>query len=123
IHQAIQMPKEEQIRRNTLMQKRLKRYNVEKWAKDFMKALERTREIKPAFKALRITDDIEEKIITRFNNSKNRILFLDYDGTLVDFVDKPDQARPDTELKDLVSKLNNLKHTKVVLISGRDKET
>lgn len=123
IHQAIKMPKEEQIRRNTIMQKRLKRYSVVKWANDFMKALERTRELKPAYKALKISEEIEEMIFNRFKNAKNRIFFLDYDGTLVDFVDKPDQAMPDQDLMDLVSRLNKLNKTKVVLISGRDKET
>lgn len=123
IHQAIQMPQEEQIRRNTVLQKRLKRYSVEKWAADFMKALEKTKEVKPAYKAVRISENVEEKILERFQKAKNRVFFLDYDGTLVDFVDKPENAQPDGELMDLITTLTKLKHTKVVLISGRDKET
>jgi trehalose 6-phosphate synthase/phosphatase len=74
IHQAIKMPKEEQVRRNTVLQKRLKRYSVEKWADDFMSALEKTKEIKPAFKAVRINEEVEDKILKRFQNAKNRIL-------------------------------------------------
>lgn len=123
IHQAIEMPQEEQIRRNTVLQTRLKRYSVEKWASDFMKALERTRETKPAFKSVRISEDVEEKILKRFKSAKQRIFFLDYDGTLVDFVDKPENAKPDEDLMELIITLNKLKKTKVVLISGRDKET
>lgn len=123
IHKAIQMPKEEQIRRNTFLQKRLKRYNVEKWAQDFMKALQKTYENKPAYEALPVSKEVEEKFLNRFSKAKNRVFFLDYDGTLVNFVDKPEDAKPDKQLLDLITTLNELKKTKVVLISGRDKET
>lgn len=123
IHMAVQMPKEEQIRRNTIIQHRLKRYSVERWASDFMKALEKTKELKRDFNAIKITEEIEEKILTRFKNAKNRVFFIDYDGTLVDFVDKPSHAFPDEPLLQLVNQLNELKRTKIVLISGRDKNT
>lgn len=123
IYQAINMPVEEQKERNLTLQKRLKRYSVEKWANDFMKALVKTQDNKFAYKAIPITEEVEDKIFERFRNAKNRIFFLDYDGTLVDFVDKPEMAKPDQELLDLITTLNALDRTKVVLISGRDKET
>lgn len=122
IYLAINMPKEEQIRRNTELQKRLKRYSVERWASDFMKALEKTRN-HLHYKAIPIDQEVETKILERFKKARNRVFFLDYDGTLVNFVDKPDQAKPDEELLELISTLNSLERTKVVLISGRDKET
>lgn len=123
INQAIKMPKEEQIRRNTILQKRLKRYSVEKWANDFMKALAKSKENQPAFKAIRVSENVELEILERFRKSKKRIFFLDYDGTLVNFEDKPDQAWPDEELLDLIRNVSELRDTKVVLISGRDKES
>lgn len=123
IYQAINMPKEEQVRRNLQLQKRLKRYSVERWASDFMKALEKTKENRATYKAIPIDREVEEKILERYKKGQNRVFFLDYDGTLVNFVDKPDQAKPDKDLLDLITTLNSLKRTKVVLISGRDKET
>ncbi len=123
ILQAIQMPKEEQIRRNILLQKRLKRYNVVRWANDFMKALDKTKENQPAFKATHISQVIEEKILASYKNAKNRIFFLDYDGTLVGFEDKPNLAKPDEQLLEIINTVSKIKNTKVVLISGRDKET
>ncbi len=123
IKQAIEMPKAEQIRRNKQLQKRLKRYGVEKWAADFMKALLRTGENRQSSKAKEISSGIKENILNNFKNAENRILFLDYDGTLVDFVDTPDQAKPDEELINIIKKLNSIKNTKLVIISGRDKET
>ncbi|PRX51924.1 bifunctional alpha,alpha-trehalose-phosphate synthase (UDP-forming)/trehalose-phosphatase [Salegentibacter salegens] len=121
--QAIEMPEEEQKQRNKILQKRLKRYSVEKWANDFMKALDETSQDRDAFKARRISSKVSDEILEKFKNAKNRILFLDYDGTLVNFTDKPEKAKPDQELIDLVHKLNQSENTDVVLISGRDKDT
>lgn len=123
IKTGIEMPKEEQMRRTEVLQKRLKRYSVEKWAKDFMKALEKTKENKPPFQARQVIGDVREHIIKRFKSAEKRILFLDYDGTLVDFTDKPEDAKPDQELIDLITNLGNLENTTVVLVSGRDKNT
>ncbi|MBZ9729353.1 bifunctional alpha,alpha-trehalose-phosphate synthase (UDP-forming)/trehalose-phosphatase [Salegentibacter sp. JZCK2] len=121
--QAIEMPEEEQQQRNKTLQKRLKRYSVEKWASDFMQALKDTSQGRDAFKATRVSSKVSDDILEKFKNAKNRILFLDYDGTLVNFTDKPEKAKPDQELIDLVHKLNQSENTNVILISGRDKDT
>jgi trehalose 6-phosphate synthase/phosphatase len=123
IDQAIQMPPEEQKKRVTILQKRLKRYNVEKWANDFMYALEKTKDSRTIFQAKLISEKIQQEIIEKFKKAKNRILFLDYDGTLVNFVNNPEHAFPDESLISLIQSLTELKNTKVVLISGRDKES
>ena len=123
IHQAIEMPLGEQKKRVSILQKRLKRYNVEKWANDFMNALENTKESRTVFKAKLISENIQTEIIEKFKQAKNRILFLDYDGTLVNFVTNPEQAFPDESLISIIKSLTELKNTKVILISGRDKES
>ncbi len=123
IKQAIVMPEEEQKRRINVLQTRLKRYSVEKWANDFMKALEKTKDNTPAFKAKQVTGETYDYILNRFKKAKNRIFFIDYDGTLVDFVDKPENAKPDESLLELIRELNECENTQVVLISGRDKNT
>lgn len=123
IKQALEMPVEEQKKRNAFLQERLKRYNVEKWANDFMESLKETKGSNKIYLAKEINNEISEKILSDYNEASNRILFLDYDGTLVDFVDKPEDAKPDEKLLKLIKKLNDQKNTDVVLISGRDKET
>ncbi|MGY5849739.1 bifunctional alpha,alpha-trehalose-phosphate synthase (UDP-forming)/trehalose-phosphatase [Salegentibacter sp. F14] len=123
LKQALHMSKDEQIQRNKMLQKRLKRYSVEKWANDFMKALANTKENRDASQSIRISPKVSSQILDRYKNAKRRILFLDYDGTLVNFTDKPEKAKPDNELIELISKLNKGNKTDVVLISGRDKHT
>ena len=123
IKTALDMPVELQIAANDLMQERLKSYTVEKWASEFIQALVHTQEIKNQFMGKIMNQDIKLKILDQYGNSRNSILFLDYDGTLVDFNPDPKKAFPDNELYDILDKLAERKNTEVVLISGRDKDT
>ena len=62
------------------------------------------------------------ELIEKFKNSKSRLIFLDYDGTLVEFNDDPLKATPDGELHEIIQRLTQFENTKVVVISGRTKE-
>ena len=123
LKKAIQMPEEEQIERNTIMQKRLQRYNIDRWASDFLNSLKKVQEDKDKYIAKKMNSSIEKKIRTNYDKAGKRILFLDYDGTLVGFKDKPIDASPDKELYEILDKLAANPKNEVVLISGRDKET
>lgn len=120
---AITMPREEQIARNMFLQNRLERYNVEVWANEFMGALNRKREGNDTFISQKMSDTILSKITKNYSKSKKRLLFLDYDGTLVGFDKDPQKASPDEELYALLDKLHQQENTTLFLISGRDKQT
>jgi trehalose 6-phosphate synthase/phosphatase len=117
------MPLEEQIERNTILQKRLKRYNVEKWATDFLNGMEEVRQNEQNYKGKRLTSSNKNRIVKNICKSDNRIFFLDYDGTLTGFEDNPKHAKPDQDLYDLLDELSKNPKNRVVLISGRDKNT
>jgi len=123
IKEALLMPENEQIERNTVLQNRLKRYNIEKWVKDYLNSLEGVGKLREKYYAKKITDPIEEKIINDYKKAASRILFLDYDGTLVGFHRIPESAVPDEELYGILDKLSADSKNKVVLISGRAKDT
>ncbi|MEP0480440.1 MAG: trehalose-6-phosphate synthase, partial [Nonlabens sp.] len=123
IKEAIEMPVSEQKKRNKYMQSRLKRYNVEKWAEDFMNKLKSIKRTEELVKTKLLNSNRKEKILHRYKESKNRIFFLDYDGTLRGFVNDPNEASPDEKILNLVRSLNNLPRTEVVIISGRDADT
>lgn len=123
LKQAINMPKEEQIQRNSFLQNRLSRYNVEAWAQDFMKSLTQQIEEPNEFISQKLTPTILDQIGTEYQKAKKRLLFLDYDGTLVGFHKDPQKASPDPELYELLDSLANQENTTLFLISGRDKET
>lgn len=123
LFKAINMPVEEQKSRNAILQKRLERYNVEKWATDFMKALTDQREKDPAYVTRRLSVDHMNIILRDYRNAKKRLLFIDYDGTLTGFHEDPQKAGPDEGLYDLLDRFKELENTVTFLISGRDKDT
>lgn len=121
IKSALEMSDEEKIAINDVLNKRLKRYNVNLWAEEFLKALDRSVE-----ESAQITKSIEydnKTIIDAFFNAQKRLIFLDYDGTLVGFKSIPKQAKPDIELKELLYKLIEDPKNTVVVVSGRDHHT
>jgi trehalose 6-phosphate synthase/phosphatase len=123
LHQAINMPLEEQVARNTPMQKRLERYDVERWAQDFMDSLLAQKQQDAPYVASKLTLDHIDTLMEQYRKARNRILFLDYDGTLAGFKNDPSKVVPDAELIALLDALNAHARTDVFLISGRDKET
>lgn len=60
-------------------------------------------------------------ILNAYRSSKNRLLLLDYDGTLVPFAPQPDQAKPAAKTLSVISKIADDKRNTVIIISGRDK--
>jgi len=123
LKKAIEMPEEEQINNNSLIQKRLRHYNQEKWAHDFLESLISVKKIQEFNLTRRLSIVIKNEIITRYNNASKKIFLLDYDGTLQGFYKEPQKAKPDEELYNILDRLSNEKSNKIVIISGRDKET
>ena len=120
---AIMMPVEEQERRNKVLQKRLKRYNVDRWARDFMKGLADVKKLQQTYLTKKINIERKKDIINDYHKTHNRIFLLDYDGTLAGFKKNPADAKPDQELYSILKKLSANTQNNVVIISGRDKET
>lgn len=120
---ALEMPREEQIRRNRIMKKRLERYDVTKWGDDFLTRLKEVKEEQRAMSARILPIRIRERMVREFRSASRRILFLDYDGTLVDFSPDPYNVRPSKELLELLRNLDEQPATKIVIASGRDRKT
>ncbi|WP_411767085.1 bifunctional alpha,alpha-trehalose-phosphate synthase (UDP-forming)/trehalose-phosphatase [Winogradskyella sp. A3E31] len=123
LNRALTMPLEEQKSRMKILQKRLKRYTVEKWAEEFFKSLEATNQVQEVVVSKKFNVTVENQLITDFKKAKNRLILLDYDGTLVGFKDNPQDAKPDKELYSLLDGFEEQENTNLCLISGRDKET
>ncbi|MAN28362.1 MULTISPECIES: bifunctional alpha,alpha-trehalose-phosphate synthase (UDP-forming)/trehalose-phosphatase [Mesonia] len=121
LKQAYEMPLIEQKSRNRTIQKRLKRYGIKKWSSEFIKALEATKVNHISKKAKQLDERTKTYITEQLNNATNKILFLDFDGTLVNFQDDPEKVAPDQDVYEIIEKLKN-KNCDVVIISGRDKE-
>jgi trehalose 6-phosphate synthase/phosphatase len=118
----LSMPIEEKTARNKIMHQRLKRYTVEVWAADFLKQLKSTCEDADVIELPKPIETYRDEIEKAYRSAKKRILFLDYDGTLVGFKAIPEQANPDDELKEMLRSLAMDPKNTVILISGRDRK-
>jgi trehalose 6-phosphate synthase/phosphatase len=123
IKDALEIPVEMQRRQNEIMQTRLKDYDIIKWANEFINELNIVYEERIKFHANILTSSARKELVLEYKNAGSKIVFLDYDGTLVPFVEDPQKAIPDEEILDLLMLLKSSPDTEVVLISGRDKNT
>jgi trehalose 6-phosphate synthase/phosphatase len=123
IAQALEMPADEQVRRIGAMQERLQRYDIVRWAEDFLESLEKIKNKQNSLRAKLIGPEDRQKLLCDFRVAKRRLLALDYDGTLVPLDQTPELAQPTVETYELLEKLARLPGTCVAVISGRDRET
>lgn len=124
LKQALEMPLSEQKKRITALQKRLSRYNIKRWANDFMNSFENASihpEIAPHCD--KMNEAAIDEMLYHFRAAEKSIVLLDYDGTLVPFKDDPSAAVPDEELYNTLDEILKNKNTEVVIISGRDRDT
>ncbi|TAK06795.1 bifunctional alpha,alpha-trehalose-phosphate synthase (UDP-forming)/trehalose-phosphatase [bacterium] len=123
LNEALGLSTEEQVRRNEAMQNRLRRYDVSRWAEDFINDMLRVTKNQETFYARMLTPAAKEQLLRRFQKSEKRLILLDYDGTLAPFTSSPHGAKPTDELLSLLRALSENAKSEVVLISGRDRDT
>jgi trehalose 6-phosphate synthase/phosphatase len=119
LEQALAMAVAEQVRRNRLLQERLRRYNVVRWAEDFVQALVGTQKTEAARRARVLSGQVQAGLIQQYRSAARRALLLDYDGTLVPFVEDPTMAKPDQEVLELLATLAATAGNDVAIVSGR----
>ena len=120
---ALAVPEEEQIEVNRIMQKRLQRYNVKRWAEEFIDRLLQTKKLQEEVEIKMLSHEARDELISDFTKSNQRLIILDYDGTLVPFSGRPEWARPGNEVTGLLKELAGDSRNEVILISGRIKDT
>ncbi|WDF80995.1 bifunctional alpha,alpha-trehalose-phosphate synthase (UDP-forming)/trehalose-phosphatase [Mucilaginibacter sp. KACC 22773] len=122
ILQAINMPLDEQKKRMIPMRQLVAKFNIRHWVKIFMDRLKEVKLMQRSLQTRHVSNTTEQSIINRYSKTKKRIIFLDYDGTLVGFRSDIEQASPDKELYHIIQKLTEDPANQVVLISGRKHE-
>ncbi len=123
LREAIEMPQEEQERRMRSMRQVIAKFDIHHWVRIFMAKLHEVKELQQSMYARRIGNMTRKTILESYSGAQKRLFFLDYDGTLVGFKTNIDQAKPDTELYDLISRLSSDPANDVVIVSGRDCNT
>jgi len=118
INRALEMPDDERRMRIEMMQPRLQKQHSGVWARRYLQDLDKVpnRENQAPVVELK---PLAADLAARVRSGQKLGLFLDYDGTLREFVDVPDQAVPDDELPGLLRELASHDRVSVAVVSGR----
>ncbi|MGZ5134469.1 MAG: bifunctional alpha,alpha-trehalose-phosphate synthase (UDP-forming)/trehalose-phosphatase [Flavitalea sp.] len=123
INTALTMPLQEQGERMSMMQERLKQYDVVRWVNDFLEQLENIKQFQEKTSVRLLSPNQIKTILSEFEASSKRCILLDYDGTLTPFTNIPSKAEPSMDVLDVLTKLSLDPRNDIVIISGRDTET
>jgi trehalose 6-phosphate synthase/phosphatase len=122
IAKALDMPLPERRAVLERMQRRLQTYDVFAWTEDFFDTMDRVKQEQHVLKVRLISRSIENQIVEKYEKAARRIVFLDYDGTLVPFSRDPEAAVPDEQMLARLKRLATDPRNTAVIISGRKQE-
>jgi trehalose 6-phosphate synthase/phosphatase len=123
IKKGLEMNVQQQAKNMITMQNRLKSYDVNAWAEDFITQLFAIKEKQKDYEIRFIDNETRALLIDQYKNSQKRLFLLDYDGTLLPFSSIPTQAVPGEELTRLLLDLSQNERNNIYVISGRDSNT
>ncbi len=121
--EALEMPLEEQEHRLLQMQEKLRQYDVKHWAATFIKEQQKLQQKNKMHHTTHLSGEALDAVAESYEQAEKRLLFVDYDGTLMDFDPDPQAVSPDDEVLDVLAKLAADAQNTVVINSGRDKTT
>jgi trehalose 6-phosphate synthase/phosphatase len=67
--------------------------------------------------------EIQESLFDSYRRASRRQLWLDYDGSLVPFADRPEEAAPSSSVIEVLQQLTMDDRNQLIVISGRDAVT
>jgi trehalose 6-phosphate synthase/phosphatase len=119
VERALALDEDDRRQRMKALHARVLRNNVFWWGDGFLRSLEeavaeRGRYIDTQPKRLPVAE-----IEAAYLNSSRRFLILDYDGTLVPYAKRPQQAVPPSSVTSLLTALAAERNNCVALVSGR----
>ncbi|NNB87710.1 bifunctional alpha,alpha-trehalose-phosphate synthase (UDP-forming)/trehalose-phosphatase [Corallococcus exiguus] len=118
IEQALEMPRPERQERMRNLRAGVKARDVHWWVASF---LDRLQGLPSVAEKPPLPDGM--LALDKLKGPGRKVLFLDYDGTLVGFAPTPELAAPDAELMTLLQELCARPDISVHIVSGRPRET
>lgn len=115
IQRGLEMPESEQKQRMTAMREHLQNHTVFRWSHDFLTAFTDVTRQQPELE----TDLPVQTFVNAFEEASQRLLLLDFDGTLAPIVNNPADACPSASLSHTLAHL--AESSDLVVISGRNR--
>lgn len=119
IGRALNLPKEQKKARMAALYNRVMRNTVFTWSERFLENVCRAAERRRAYAAERPQRLNQSDILAAYRQAENRLILLDYDGTLVGYEDLAKDAVPPRDLVRSLRILSDRIRNTVVLVSGR----
>jgi len=121
VRRALELPEEERRERMQALHRRVVRNNVFSWAERFLSNLSSA----AAARAERPPEQTRElpadELVEAFRRAGSRRLLLDYDGTLVGYGKRPQDAAPPPDLLPVLGRLAADPANAVAVVSGRSR--
>jgi trehalose 6-phosphate synthase/phosphatase len=117
------MPMALQKNKIASLQRKVKQHPAGQWINDFFLQLFEQVKLQHDHDRKYLSDGLKTILEAEYNDATARLIFLDYDGTLVPFSSDPQLASPDEALLQLLQDLVEDKKNHLVIISGRSSVT
>lgn len=119
--QSLEMDKNEQKKRISVMRKRLADNDILHWMENFLDRVKDVKTSQARREHKKLDRRWKEKLFQDFAGAANRLLLLDYDGTLVPFSPELDHAHQNAGLSRILKRLAADRRTELVILSGRSR--
>ena len=113
------MPKKEQQERLQASQAILSKFTVHHWVNLFMQRLGEIKSQQRHELARKVNQKISHAVKERYDLSLNRLILLDYDGTLVGFNTDADKATPTDDVYEVLDLMAEDTKNTLSIVSGR----
>ena len=121
LRRALEISIEERRNRVRTLRERVERNNVFVWSQRFLSLLSQAVKSQ-AEQSIEQPQSLDFDAITRsYGRANRRLLLLDYDGTLVPFVGRPEAAVPTSDVLKVLGRLSADPRNRTILISGRQR--
>lgn len=119
LEQALNMSYLEALRRIRAMQRNISTSTIHTWAKRFLTDMQSYTGIR-TLPTRALNAGRQQRLLSEYRQALRPLLLLDYDGMLARIRSRPQDAKPNEQLLELLQRLSAA--TTVVIISGRSKE-
>lgn len=118
INQALTMPDDERLARQTALYNYVTTHNVQSWTHAFLR---RILDNLAAHDHGQLTPTLDRvAMLKTYRNANRRLMMFDYDGTLTPIVREPSAAIPTDKVLRTLKKLAADKRNQIWIVSGRD---
>ena len=119
LEKVLALDEQERKRRIEALRRRVERNNVFAWAERFLSTLRDAAAARGTVSPDGPAPLDTRSLLNAHREAQRRVLFLDYDGTLVPYAPRPEQAKPSPRAIRLLQRIAKDARTCAMLISGR----